>query len=174
MYKNILLLLIMLMTNNLPAQVISGDSIADDDEQKQLEYCYAYSNLFGYDIDTIENPTLYNQIGEWLGTHYCFSGESKKGIDCSGFVSVLYKNVFQIELEGSAAAIYKHVKALKKDELHEGDLVFFKIRKRRVSHVGIYLGQNKFAHASVKSGVIVSDLDEAYYHKYFYRGGRIN
>jgi len=56
--------------------------------------------------------------------------------------------------------------------LGEGDLVFFKIKKKRISHIGIYLGNNKFAHASVKNGVIISDMDEPYYQKRFYSGGR--
>ncbi len=65
------------------------------------------------------------------------------------------------------------VQPLEKPDLKEGDFVFIKIRKGQISHVGIYLGNNKFAHASVKTGVIISDLDEPYYKKYFYRGGRI-
>ena len=52
-------------------------------------------------------------------------------------------------------------------------ILFFKIRKGQISHVGIYLGNNKFAHASVKTGVIISSLDEPYYKKYFYKGGEV-
>jgi len=144
-----------------------------DPEQEQLKQCYIYSNLFGYTIDTITNEKLFATINEWLGTRYCYAGDSKNGIDCSGFVSELYKKIFNLDLEGSSGDIFKHVKPLKKSELREGDLVFFRIRNKKVSHVGIYLGQNKFAHASLKSGVTIDDLDEPYYKKYFYRGGRI-
>ena len=140
-----------------------------DAEQEQLEKCYTYSNLFGYSIDTICNEKLFETINEWLGTRYCYAGDSKKGIDCSGFVNELYKKAFNVALEGSSADLFKQVKPLKKTQLREGDLVFFKIRKKRISHVGIYLGQNKFAHASVKAGVTIDDLDEPYYKKYFYR-----
>ncbi len=146
---------------------------AADDEQQQLELCYTYSNLFGYDIEKIENPELFKAVNGWLGTSYCYAGGTKNGVDCSGFVSALYKNVFHIDLEGSSKDMYKDAKSLKRSELQEGDLVFFRIRKKRVSHVGIYLGQNKFAHASVHEGVIISDLDEVYYKKYFYKGGRV-
>ena len=59
-----------------------------------------------------------------------------------------------------------------KDDLKEGDLVFFKIHSRRISHVGIYLGNNKFAHASSR-GVAISSLDDNYYSRYFYKGGRL-
>jgi lipoprotein Spr len=65
------------------------------------------------------------------------------------------------------------VKPLKKSQLREGDLVFFKIRKRRVSHVGVYLSHNRFIHASVHDGVVISDLDEPYYKKYFFKGGKV-
>jgi lipoprotein Spr len=65
------------------------------------------------------------------------------------------------------------VKPIKKSALKEGDLVFFKIKQKRISHVGVYVGNNKFAHASVQNGVIISDLDEPYYKMYFYKGGRV-
>ena len=59
-----------------------------------------------------------------------------------------------------------------RDDLKEGDLVFFKIHSRSISHIGIYLGNNRFAHASLK-GVAISSLDDAYYSRYFYKGGRV-
>lgn len=83
------------------------------------------------------------------------------------------KDSYRILLTGSAKDIYRKIKPIKKTELREGDLVFFKIKKGKISHVGIYLGQNKFAHASTKSGVTISDLSEPYYSKYFYQAGRI-
>ena len=112
-------------------------------------------------------------MNDWLGTTYCYAGNTKNGVDCSGFVSAIYKTVFHIDLEGSSKDIFKDAKTIKRSQLREGDLVFFRIRKKKVSHVGIYLGQNKFAHASVHDGVIISDLDEDYYKKYFYKGGRM-
>ena len=64
------------------------------------------------------------------------------------------------------------VSPVRKDELKEGDLVFFKIHSRSISHIGIYLGNDRFAHASSK-GVAISSLDDAYYSRYFYKGGRV-
>src|SRR5262249_50258643 len=90
-------------------------------------------------------------ICKWMGTPYHYSGDSKKGIDCSGFVSVLFKSVFNIELAASSKEIYlDNVVPLKKTNLIPSDLVFFKIRKKKVSHVGVYLGNNKFVHATVQ------------------------
>lgn len=125
-------------------------------------------------IDSANSPFLYYQVYEWVGTRYKYSGETKKGIDCSGFVSKMYDRVYCIQLNGGSKDIYTQVKDnnISKSELKEGDILFFKIRKGQISHVGIYLGNNKFAHASVQSGVIISDLDEAYYKKYFYKAGR--
>lgn len=146
---------------------------SQDREQQQLEWCFVYSNMFGYDIEYINNPRLFQSIGEWMGTPYKYSGESEKGIDCSGFVCRMMQDSYHILLTGSARDIYKKVDPIKKGELREGDLVFFKIKKGRISHVGIYLGQNKFAHASTQLGVTISDLSEPYYQKYFYQAGRI-
>ncbi|MCX6291866.1 MAG: NlpC/P60 family protein [Bacteroidetes bacterium] len=150
-----------------------AEETAIDSEQLQLEWCYSYSNLFGFEIDTIRHEKLFEVAGEWLGTRYCYAGDSKKGVDCSGFANVLYQHVFHVELEGSSKDIYKNIRPVKKNQLQEGDLVFFRIRRKRVSHVGVYLGGNKFIHASVHEGVIISDLDEPYYKKYFYKGGTI-
>ncbi len=123
--------------------------------------------------DSAQSPYLYYQVYDWVGTRYKYSGNSKKGIDCSGFVSEVYKNTYCIDINGSSGSIFTQVKPVDKTELKEGDILFFKIRKNQISHVGVYLGNNKFAHASVHSGVTVSDLDERYYKKYFYKGGRL-
>ena len=154
---------------------ISGQDsdLALDGEQKQLALCFKYSNELGIDIETISNPFLYEYVNEWLGTPYRYSGESKNGIDCSGLVCELYKSAYQKILTGSAKEIYDKSDPIKKENLQEGDLVFFKIRKGRISHIGIYLGSNKFAHASTSRGVIISDLNEPYYKKYYYKGGRL-
>ena len=144
-----------------------------DAEQLNLQLSYQFSKLLNCEIESLPDPAMYKTIYEWLGVPYKYSGDCKDGIDCSGFVCMLYKESFGITLSQSAAEIYKDVKPLKKSALKEGDLVFFKIKKKKVSHVGVYVGNNKFAHASVQSGVIISDLDEPYYKKYFYKGGRV-
>lgn len=144
-----------------------------DKEQEQLQLCFIYSNMLGFNINSIENPKLYQSIGEWMGTPYKFSGKSKKGVDCSGLVCELYKDCNNLVLESCAKDLFHNSEQIKKTDLREGDLVFFKIKKNRISHVGIYLGQNKFVHASTKNGVIVSNLEDPYYKRYFYKGGRL-
>ena len=65
------------------------------------------------------------------------------------------------------------VNPVNKEDLKEGDLVFFKIKSKAISHVGVYLGNNKFAHASSSRGVMISNLNEAYWKRYYYKGGRL-
>ena len=144
-----------------------------DKEQEQLQLCFIYSNMLGFNINSIENPKLYQSISEWMGTPYKYSGKSKKGVDCSGLVCELYKDCNTVVLESCAKDLFHNSEQIKKTDLREGDLVFFKIKKNRISHVGIYLGQNKFVHASSKNGVIVSNLEDPYYKRYFYKGGRL-
>ncbi len=124
-------------------------------------------------LDSAGSPYLYYQVYDWVGTRYKYAGKSKKGIDCSGFVGEMYKNTYCINLAGGSRDIWPTVIPIEKKDLKEGDILFFKIKRGQISHVGIYLGNNKFAHASVAYGVIISDLDEEYYKKYFFKGGRI-
>lgn len=128
---------------------------------------------YGFNIDSVQNPVLFYTTCDWLGTRYRYAGNSKKGIDCSGFSQVLYKEAFCIEMGGGSRDMWTLVTPVSKDSLQEGDLLFFKIKKGRISHVGVYLGKQKMAHASVKSGVIISDLGEPYYKKYYFSGGRL-
>ncbi len=123
--------------------------------------------------DSACNPYLYYKVYDWAGTRYQYAGKSKKGIDCSGFVTEMYKEIYCIHLSGGSGSIWNLVKPVEKEELQEGDILFFKIRRGQISHVGVYLGNNKFAHASVNAGVVISDMDEDYYKKYFFKGGRI-
>lgn len=133
-----------------------------------------YSQVFGVNIEDILNTDLYSSIEKWLGTPYRYAGKSLEGIDCSSFVNKIYENVYCFLLTGNSADLAKQVTELPREMLKEGDLVFFKINKKNISHVGVYLGDNKFAHASTSQGVIISDLDQPYYRKYFVGGGRVN
>ena len=139
-------------------------------QKQSIEQFYATHQLVP---DSACSPYLYYQVYDWVGTRYKYAGKSKKGIDCSGFVNEMYKCAYCINLSGGSRDIWPTVKPIEKEDLQEGDILFFKIKKGQISHVGVYLGNNKFAHASVHSGVIISDLNEEYYKKYFYKGGRL-
>ncbi|MBK9284558.1 MAG: C40 family peptidase [Sphingobacteriaceae bacterium] len=120
----------------------------------------------------VKHSKLYSFIDEWYGVPYKYGGCKKSGVDCSCFTDNLYAEVYGNKLGRTAGEIHKSCEKISKHKLEEGDLVFFIINGRSISHVGVYLKDNKFVHASTKRGVIVSDLDEAYYKKYFYSAGR--
>lgn len=132
-----------------------------------------YALVLKVDENKIENIKLYSFIDEWYGVPYKYGGKNKNGIDCSNFTSTLYSNVYSKPLTGSSSSIFNQCKVISKNNLEEGDLVFFKIDGDNISHIGVYLQNNKFVHATTKKGVMIDDLDEEYYKKYYYKGGRI-
>lgn len=133
-----------------------------------------YAELLGVEERDIDNAKLYAFIDEWYGTPYKYGGKNKSGIDCSNFSAQLYSTIYHKTLTGSSASIFKQCKSVSRNDLREGDLVFFKIENNEISHIGIYLQNNKFVHATTKKGVMINDLNEAYYKKYYFKGGRIN
>src|SRR3984885_13284168 len=147
----------------------SDDKSSDDQESLAKDYL---SQIMGVALSTTSNVKLFQFVYDWIGTPYRFGGSSRKGIDCSAFTKELYSKVFDTDIMRNSRDIFSMVSPVSKDELKEGDLVFFKIHSRSISHIGIYLGNNRFAHASSR-GVAVSSLDDAYYSRYFYRGGRM-
>ncbi|MFS8617726.1 MAG: NlpC/P60 family protein [Solitalea sp.] len=143
-------------------------------EQDSLSRKY-FTHLLGVPVNYNANLKLYDFIQEWMGTPYRYGGDSKRGIDCSRFVNRVYEFVYNSVLGGkNSRDIYsEYTETVSTDELQEGDLVFFKIGRRYISHIGIYLGDNKFVHASRSEGVTISDLDEPYWKRYFYKAGRL-
>lgn len=129
----------------------------------------------GIDIDMEDNHALYVESANWLGVPYRRGGNTKRGVDCSGLVSSIYKKVYRKELQrNSEDQRKKDCRKIKKSKLREGDLVFFHNgrKKRQATHVGIYLKNRKFIHTSSSKGVIVSRLDEEYWDKHWLSGGR--
>lgn len=123
-------------------------------------------------IDSDSYYCFYDEICNWMETPYLYGGNSRHGTDCSGFVKSIYQNVYNISMTGSSGDIYSHCKPVGKELLCEGDLVFFNINNRKISHMGIYLERGKFVHASSSLGVIISKLDEKYYAKHYFGGGK--
>lgn len=149
-----------------------GDSVKVD-SANGTNAMRAYFLKYGLNPDSATTRKLYDLVYDWKGTQYKYAGNSKSGVDCSGFACEIYTQCYDTTLPGGCTNIYTMVDTIAKDSLREGDLVFFKIRKGQISHVGVYLGNSYFAHASVHSGVTVSSLNEAYYKKYYFVGGRL-
>jgi len=116
------------------------------------------------------------EIIKFLNTPYKYGGNSKNGIDCSAFTQAIFQNTFSINLLRSAREQYTQGLVVdEREKLHFGDLIFFNTRRRvRPGHVGIYIGDNLFAHSSSKNGVIVSSLDLDYYSQRFMGGRRVD
>nr|WP_321409626.1 NlpC/P60 family protein [uncultured Carboxylicivirga sp.] len=121
---------------------------------------------------SINSNNLNKEVKNWVGTPYRYGGTNKSGIDCSGLTTQIYKSVFNISLPRSSKDQYSQSNKIAKAKIKPGDLVFFKINKTVVSHVGIYLGDGNFIHASTSRGVVINNLSELYYKKYFIGGGR--
>ena len=133
-----------------------------------------YSDKLGINLDGTENKDLIMAIDEWFGTPFRMGGCSKYGVDCSCFVKKIYDDVYGLYLSRTSKSIYyEDLIPVKKEDLQEGDILCFKIRGRRISHIGIYLKDNKFVHASRKRGVMINDLNEKYYKKRYFSGGRV-
>lgn len=135
------------------------------------------SRLYGVRITPNDNIYLYNAGAHWLGVPHRMGGMSKRGVDCSGFVSILYKEIYRTKLSRSSADMLKRdCKKVSRGRLQEGDLVFFQTgrgSKKTANHVGIYLKNGRFIHVSTSRGVMVSRLDEPYYMRAWVSGGRV-
>lgn len=140
------------------------------DRQRTGQDC---RNALGLECSGSDNAALYEAVNSWLGVPYKYGGTDRSGIDCSAFVGNIYRQVYGTTLHRSANEMLRDVKLIPKAQLAEGDLVFFTNSKGKVSHVGIYLKDGLFAHSSTSNGVSVSRLDDTYWSKHFYKGGRV-
>ena len=115
---------------------------------------------------------IYGEYMRWSGTRHRLGGTGQGGIDCSGFVRAVYKNVFNTELPRTTKTQVKQGTFVNRNELRAGDLVFFK-PPTYPRHVGIFLKGKDFVHASKSKGVIISKIDPHYWGKYYWTARRI-
>lgn len=150
--------------------------LKDDRAEKPGGSLAKACSKLGVSAKGVKNQNLYIVSASWLGTRYKYGGMSRSGVDCSGFTSLIYKSVYKKNLtHNSAAMLTECKKRIKKGELREGDLVFFRTdgkRSKTPNHVGIYLKENKFVHASTSKGVVVSNMTDNYYVSNFIAAGR--
>ena len=124
-----------------------------------------------------DNKKLYKELKRWLGTPYAYAAHAcGEGTDCSGMVMEVYEKIYGVKLQRNSAKMLEvNCRIIDLDDLKEGDLVFFSTSgDGRVSHVGIYLKDNKFVHASSSRGVCVDDLRQNYYANHFHSAARVH
>lgn len=146
----------------------SGESLIE----KLSAIQFKYAMMLDVDVESLKNISLFGFIDNWFGTRYRMGGTTKRGIDCSALTSSLLLAVYGFAMPRTARQQYDATTHIDKAELKEGDLVFFNTHGG-VSHVGLYLDNDYFVHASLSQGVTISSLDDSYYAKRFICGGRI-
>ena len=157
-----------------PQPILDDDSLdaADIEEyfRTHTEKLFEQEDIPSYSVT--DNHPLTVAIAQWMGTKYRFGGHSRKGIDCSGFVNEVFERI-GIELPRNSRAIAKIGVEIERKELRYGDILTFARKKSRIHHVGIYLGDGKFAHASRK-GVTVSTIEKGYWAKRYFGARRLD
>jgi len=147
---------------------ISRQNDAENLSQLQVRY----SVLLNTPAEEVKNKKMFEFIDDWYGTPYRLGGTTKKGVDCSAFSQFLFASVYGFTIPRTAREQYDLTNRISRTELKEGDLIFFNTRGG-VSHVGIYLQNNKFVHASTSGGVMISDIFEEYWARKFVGVGRL-
>ncbi len=117
---------------------------------------------------TAEAGVLDSVVKTWLGVPYRYGGTMRSGVDCSGLVREIYKEVYQIELPRSTNDLLPIVQTVGEQNLQPGYLIFYEIEKEKEFHVGIYMGNRKFVHASSTKGVMISSMDKPYFQQRFF------
>ncbi len=145
--------------------------VVEQASQLQLKY----AAILNTPVESLPNKVLLENVDEWYGVRYRKGGNTKSGVDCSGFSVAVYAAVYGFILPRVSREQYRTTRHISTTELQEGDLLFFDTRGRgSVSHVGIYLGNNKFIHTTVSKGVMINGLFEPYYLRRFVGAGRVD
>jgi hypothetical protein len=150
---------------------ITITEIANSAIEKLSAIQFKYAMMMNVDVESLKNLSLLGFIDNWFGTRYHLGGTTKRGIDCSALTGALLLAVYGFNMPRTAREQYDATEHIDKDNLKEGDLVFFNTHGG-ISHVGVYLENDYFVHASTH-GVKISSLDDHYYSKRFICGGRV-
>lgn len=160
----------------LGSMLLSSCGVFRDTPRRQRlskEETRVYSQRLGMPLTGRENAALIREVSAWMGVPYRLGGSTRAGADCSGFIWAVYREVYKESLPRTTGEMDSETRRIRRRNLREGDLVFFRMQRRKISHAGIYLGNGYFVHATASRGVIVNSLDESYYRRRFARGGRV-
>jgi lipoprotein Spr len=146
-------------------------------EQYEKKIRNKYAAYIGVSPESLGNIDLFTFIDQWLYTPYKYAGVTKDGVDCSGFVQRLLADVYKMKVvRKSSASFYKQNTAHynNKRTLSEGDVVFFQTGSgNEITHMGLYLGNRLFVHASSTLGVSIASLDNQYWQPRYAGAGSV-
>jgi len=126
-----------------------------------------------YKSTNVDRDVVMTKIIELINTPYLWGGTTSNGIDCSAFVMTVFRKALGIELPRTSIMQSTVGDEVNREDLQFGDLIFFNTMGRRISHVGIYIGESIFAHSSSSGGVKVSSLNEDYYNGRYVTARRV-
>jgi probable lipoprotein NlpC len=126
----------------------------------QADIIHKYSQLLNVPKDSIKNIKLYTLIEQYSATPYKYGGNDPSGVDCSGFSSVIEKQVYGLTIPRSTGEQAKAIQSKNISDLKEGDLVFLKLGGTAINHVGVYLQNGFFVHATSNLGIVLDNLSD--------------
>lgn len=146
-------------------------------KRKSYISCSRPEGISGCPLPVRVSENSYQQMLRWIdaakGTKYHYGGTVPDGFDCSGFVQYLYSLSYQVVLPRTSGDLALLGSIVRLDDLRRGDLVFFSSGGDLVDHVGIFIGDGRFAHSASKAGVTVSSLRQTWYSAHFAFGTRV-
>jgi lipoprotein Spr len=161
---------------------VTAPPVAETESKKNVGITYdaalslpnKYANLLGVAPTSLTNLELLAQMEKWFGTQYCFGGSTDSCIDCSSFTQVILRDVYNLKIPRNSQQQFDASTKIETENLKEGDLVFFNTVSASmiITHVGVYVCNNKFVHASTSKGVTINDLSEKYFAKAYRGAGR--
>jgi cell wall-associated NlpC family hydrolase len=161
-------------TNTATKTVVNPTAVASSNIETAHALQLKYAVAMDATVEMLTNITLLQVIDKWWGTKYCLGGNTDSCIDCSRFTQVLLQDVYNRSLPRTAQEQYDLLEKIGLEDLQEGDLVFFNTGGRGITHVGVYLLNNKFVHAATSGGVMISDLNDTYWQPKYRGAGRAN
>jgi lipoprotein Spr len=161
---------------------VAAPPVAETEPKKNVGIAYdaalslpnKYANLLGVAPTSLTNVELLAQMEKWFGTQYCFGGSTDSCIDCSSFTQVILRDVYNVKIPRNSQQQFDASTKIETENLKEGDLVFFNTVSASmiITHVGVFVCNNKFVHASTSKGVTINDLSEKYFAKAYRGAGR--
>ena len=162
--------------NNSDSSANSADAVAKANIERADWLQLKYAVMMDASVEKVSNVSLLQKLEEWWGTKYCMGGNTKNCIDCSAFTQNILGDVYHVKLPRTAQEQYVMSDKIAVEDLKEGDLVFFHTsgkKSKLISHVGVYITNNRFANASTSGGVTISDLNDPYWKNRFTAAGRV-